>query len=206
MKTIKTILFATVILLSGQNLYAQASIFGASVVGGGNISQMTGDADGGFNKLGLHAGLKASIRLGFRTEMGVGIQYEQRGSRNRSTANTTAFPFKIKTSYVVVPVTYAFKDWYEEEDNFYRIHFIGGLMYGRLFQSSQEGGRVLDECVEDFRDDDISWQLGASYFWSKHWGVNVMHSRSILDLNQSLGDCAQDLRPFQWTFRLEYRF
>lgn len=206
MKTIQTILLTVVILFFGQNLHAQASIFGASIVGGANISQMTGDFDGGFNKLGLHGGLKASVRLSYRTELGIGIQYEQRGSRNRANANTTSFPFKIKTDYLIVPVTYAFKDWYDEEEGFYKVHFIGGLVYGRLFQRSQEGGRIFDECLEDFRENDVSWQLGAGYFWSRHWGVTVVHTRSLIDANKSLGPCALDLRPYQWTFRLEYKF
>jgi hypothetical protein len=203
MKTIQILLFTALFLVCSQNLKAQ-SIFGASAVVGANISQMTGDGDGGFNKIGLHGGLKASIRLGFRTDMGIGILYDQRGSRNRPALGDE--PFKIKTDYIMVPVTYTFKDWYNEDDGFYKMHFTGGLAYGRLIQSSQEGGRLLNECLDDFRENDVSWLLGASYFWTRHWGATLYHTRSILDANAVLVNCVQDIRPYQWTFRIEYKF
>lgn len=162
MKTIQILFFTTVMLLfCSQNTYAQ-SIFGASIVAGANISQMTGDLDGGFNKIGLHGGIKASVRLTYRTEMGIGILYDQRGSRNRPALGLE--PFKIKMDYIMVPVTYTFKDWYDEEAGYYKMHFTGGLAYGRLFQTSQEGGRILTECLDDFRQNDVSWMLGASFF------------------------------------------
>jgi len=203
MKTTQTLLFVALLILCFQNTNAQ-SVFGASVVAGANISQMTGDFDGGFNKIGLHGGLKASVRLGFRTEMGVGIVYDQRGSRNRPRLGDE--PFKIKIDYIMVPVTYTFKDWYDEEEGFYKIHFTGGLAYGRLFQRSQEGGRLFDECLADFRQNDVSWMLGAGYFWSKHWGATLYHTRPIFDANKDLATCQQDIRPYQWTFRVEYKF
>jgi len=203
MKTIQNLLIATILVFCSQNIYAQ-SIFGANIVAGTNISQMTGDQDGGFNKIGLHGGLKATVRVGFRTEMGIGILYDQRGSRNRPALGFE--PFKIKMDYIMVPVTYTFKDWYDEDEGFYKMHFTGGLAYGRLFQSSQEGGRILTECLDDFRQNDVSWMLGASYFWSKHWGVTLYHTRPILDANKVLVNCVQDIRPYQWTFRVEYKF
>ena len=203
MKTIQTLLFTTLFILCSQNINAQ-SIFGASVVAGANISQMTGDRDGGFNKVGLHGGLKASVRLNYRSEMGIGILYDQRGSRNRPALGDE--PFKIKIDYIMVPVTYSFKDWYDEENGFYKIHFTGGLAYARLFQSTQEGGRILTECLDDFRKNDVSWMLGASYFWSRHWGATLYHTRPLFDANSVITNCVQDIRPFQWTFRVEYKF
>jgi len=147
---------------------------------------------------------EASVRIGFRTEMGIGIVYDQRGSRNRPALGFD--PFKIKLDYIMVPVTYTFKDWYDEDNGFYKMHFTGGLAYGRLFQRSQEGGRILTECLEDFRQNDVSWMLGASYFWSRHWGVTLYHTRPLFDANRVLINCQQDIRPYQWTFRVEYKF
>lgn len=203
MKTIQILLFTTIILLCSQNTNAQ-SIFSASVVAGANIAQMTGDKDAGFNKLGLHGGIKAAVRLTYRTEMSIGILYDQRGSRNRPALGVE--PFRIELDYIMVPITYTFKDLYDEEKKFYKIHFNGGLAYGRLFQSSQEGGAILTECLDDFRENDVSWTLGASYFWSEHWGATVYHTRPFLDANRVLDNCAEDIRPYQWTFRVEYKF
>ncbi|MGK0364472.1 MAG: hypothetical protein ACI85O_001529 [Saprospiraceae bacterium] len=203
MKTIQISLLTTLLIFCSQNTYAQ-SIFGASVVAGANIAQMTGDMDPGFNKIGIHGGIKASVRLGYRTEMGIGILYDQRGSRNRPRIGDE--PFKIKIDYIMVPVTYSFKDWYDEDDGFYKVHFTGGLAYGRLFQSSQEGGAILNECLDDFRQNDVSWVLGASYFWTKHWGATIYHTRPLFNANTVLVNCVQDIRPYQWTFRVEYKF
>lgn len=203
MKTVKTLAFTALLLFCSQIIKAQ-SVFGASIVAGANISQMTGDNDGGFNKIGLHGGLKSSIRLGYRTEMGIGILYDQRGSRNRTSLGFE--PFKIKIDYIMIPVTYTFKDWYDEDDAFYKMHFTGGLAYGRLFQRSQEGGAILNECLDDFRQNDVSWMLGASYFWTRNWGVTLYHTRPLFDANKVLVNCSEDIRPYQWTCRLEYKF
>lgn len=194
------------LLCCGAGTSSAQSIFGASVVAGANISQMTGDDEAGFNKIGLHGGLKASIYLGPRTEAGIGIQYDQRGSRNALSRGNTGLPFKISIDYITVPVTYSFKDWYDEDEGYYKIHFTGGLSYGRLFRRQQEGSRIFDECLNDLRDNDLSWLLGVTYYWSEHWGASAFHLRSILDTNPDLDICFKDLRPYQWTFRVEYRF
>lgn len=206
MKTITSILLGFTLFLLNTTANGQ-SLFGASVVVGGNITQLTGDQDPGFNKIGFHAGVKGIINVNYRSEIGIGIQYDQRGSRSTLRGQNANNPFKISLDYVTVPVTYSFKDWFDEEDGYYKVHFMGGLAYGRLFQSFQEGNQIDPLCFAGMPEDDLSWILGASYFINKHWGVSVFHLRSLFTLKpeREVAECSY-LLPYQWTMRLEYKF
>lgn len=208
--TIKSTLIAALILFFYQNIEAQ-SRFGAAVVAGGNITQMTNDGSGGFNKLGLHVGIKGIIHLQDKHDIGIGIQYDQRGARNSSAEFNISLPFKISLNYITVPVTYSFKDWYKEDENYYKIHFTGGLAYGRLFQRSQNTDNfsilIDEECFDNYANGDLSWLLGASYFINKNWSFTAFHLRSIFSVKaEKEGGVCPFLLPYQWTFRLEYNF
>ena len=205
MKKNLTILFVAVLL----TVQAEAqSIFGVSAVVGGNISQVTGDQEAGFNKIGLHAGLDASIYLSPRTEAGIGIMYDQRGSRSSSSFENTGFPFKIKLDYVTVPVTFTIKDWFDEEAGFYKMHFTGGLAYGRLIEASQSGGALTDRCLDAIAQNDLSYLLGVTFYATENWGFTAYHLRSLFKSNteRDFGSCTENLYLYQWTFRAEYRF
>lgn len=184
------------------------SIFGVSAVAGGSISQITGDREAGFNKIGLHAGLDASIYLSPRTELGVGIIYDQRGSASSRSFENLNFPFKIKLDYVMVPVTYTIKDWFDEEEGFYKMHFTGGLAYGRLISATQTSEALSPNCLNSIAENDLSYQLGVTFYATEHWGFTAYHLRSLFKSNTSLSrdTCSENLFLYQWTFRAEYRF
>lgn len=205
MKTYLFILSCFLFCLSVNPSNAQ-SIFGANVVVGGNMAQMSGDASAGFNKVGIHAGIKGTVRLNYRSEMGIGIIYDQRGSKSGKIFSSSVFPFNISLDYINVPVTYSFKDWYDDERKYYKLHFTGGISYGRLFRREMTGSRISEGCLQNIRENDLSWLLGASYYWSPSWAVTAFHQRTVIDANKELGDCTSDLRPYNWTLRLEYRF
>lgn len=201
------VIITTLSLIFFSLLLQAQSPFGAAVVLGGNITQLTGDDDPGFNKLGLHAGIKGIVNINYRSEAAIGIVFDQRGSRNTPRGQNANNPFRIEMDYVTVPLTYTFKDWFNEEDAFYKIHFTGGITYGRLFRSAQEGEQVDPTCFENLPENDFSWNLGASYFITEHIGISVFHLRSLATLKpESPNGPCRFLFPYQWTARAEYVF
>lgn len=168
-------LFFSSITLSGQEAVERR--FKGGLIGGFTLSQIEGDEAAGYNKFGFQAGAGVGIVLKEKIELGVEILFTQRGSavRNPSQGN---FPFVLTLNYIQVPVIFNYKDWKAEEEDYYRLHFHGGFSYGRLINFTTEANEftVLGDF---FRDNDVSWILGATYFVNKHIGVAARYTRSL---------------------------
>ncbi len=176
--------------------------FKAGLIVGLNASQILGDENGGYNRLGLQGGLRAITVFTEKSDLVFEILYSQRGSRGRTGIST----LEISTNYIEVPVLFTFKDWLDE-DGFYRIQVSGGFSYGRLLSASAIDS-VHGEQVDNFNSNDISITLGAEFFTSEHFSFGARWSRSLNLLynkdkyNQSINS----LRGFFLSFRGAYIF
>ena len=85
----------------------------------------------------------------------------------------------FKLNYIDIPILIVIKDWLnvEGEKKYYHMNFFGGLSLGYLISSSSLFGED-----EDFRKSDLSWILGASYFYTQNWGVTAKYTRSLTPL------------------------
>jgi hypothetical protein len=165
-----------------QNTEAQQRRFNAGLLLGFNMSQIHGDAEVGFNKLGLLSGLHAQINLKEKADIGLEIAFSQLGSR--STKNSfSSEPFKATLNYVAVPVYFKYKDWVAEgsdKETYYRLHFLGGLSYGRLFSTKMEG---FFESLDGFLNDNYMGILvGAVYFINPKLGAGARWEKGLLDI------------------------
>ncbi len=181
--------------------------FKAGLVLGLNAAQVNGDDNGGYNKLGLQGGLRGVVILRDKMEILLEMLYSQRGSRSK----TNQFPagLKINLQYVEVPVMFGYKDWYIEEDDYYKVQVIGGLMYSRLFSAEIDGSVNHDGEVDNLNNNDYGYTLGAELFLSKHFGFSFRFSRSInLLYNKDKHDQQgiNSLRGFFLSFRSMYVF
>ncbi len=159
-------------------LQVQAQRFKAGVIVGFNAAQIDGDATAGFNKIGVRGGLRSTILLQDKMDIGVDILYSQRGSQSGLIAGNIVDQLKINLQYVEVPVTFNYSDWYQEEDDYYRVQFTGGLAYGRLINYNFDGSGL--ESLTDFLSkDDINITVGVSYFINPSWGFSFRYNRSL---------------------------
>jgi len=182
-----------------------AQRFGASVTGGFNISQITGDISAGYHKLGWNGGLQAHINLQEKTEISVGIKYSERGSRNQP-----RFPeFKYVLNYIEVPVIFGYKDWAVSEGgvDYHKIKFRGGLSYGNLLKREVEFA-IHEGVIDEFNNFDISMKLGATFYSSAKLKFGTMFTRSLFVIydgckpqNPNGQNC---LLPYHWTFFVGY--
>lgn len=103
----KRLLLLTFIFLFGANLSAQ-EFFGGLILGG-DMSQVGGDARGGFNKLGIVGGGFAGLRLSQDFDVQMELKYIQKGSYSTDVENRPAFdPFLIKLDYIDLPIVFAY--------------------------------------------------------------------------------------------------
>jgi len=201
MKNLKKTLIVVGLLMSLGSLQAQR--FGAAIIGGFNMSQMNGDDTPGYDKLGLQAGIEGIINLQEKMDISIGIQYSQRGSRNKTQALN---PFKYKLRYIEVPVRFNFSDWADTEDgvDYYRLKFSGGLSYGNLLSVILEDTKH-DGLENEFRNFDLSFALGAYYYINPKLRASGHFTRSILRVyNGCTRGGLTCLLPYHLTFAIGY--
>lgn len=208
------ILIALIIFgLSAHNhLWAQETgTFSAGLIAGLNASQIDGDQIAGFNRIGLTAGIRGSAQLSEKLDFNVEFLYSERGSRPDLFNSQFDPEINISLKYAEVPVYIGFYDWLV--DDYYKVKVHAGLSYGRLIQSSTVDAFVDDpldlELLSDsFNDNDLSWIIGASLFFSKNVGMTIRYTRYINKLLNpaDLGINAAALRSYFITVRGEYNF
>ncbi len=172
-KFIKILVLAFVFNLS--SLAAQQ--FGAGVVAGLTAAQINGDDSAGYNKLGLTAGLLTTIRIKDNQYIGIEMLYSQRGSQDKYLSQTGSGLF-VNLKYVSVPVFFGIKDWFQENDDYYKVHFRGGLNYSRLIDAEWNRDK-LDPRATSLLKNDFSFLLGATFFLNKKLGIEGRYNRSI---------------------------
>ena len=109
--------------------------FKAGINVGLTAAQINGDESAGFNKVGLTAGVRAYTILTPKSDILIEILFSQRGSRTKVINGTTVPQKIIQLNYIEVPIIYTIKDWYQDDDDYYKMHFQAGLSYGRLFEN-----------------------------------------------------------------------
>ena len=163
--------------LMGASLQAQQR-FKAGIVLGITAAQINGDDSAEFNKLGLTGGLRAVTILSEKSDILIELLYSQRGSQTALSSNAVAFQRVIHLDYIEVPILFNYKDWLAGDKDYYKLHFHGGLSYGRLFNSRFEDS-PLEEAAPFFRENDFSWAAGVTYFINKNVGFSARYTRSI---------------------------
>lgn len=215
--------FATLVCLTFlfsllcEKLQAQEQRFKAGVLVGLNASQIRGDDVGGYNRLGVQAGLRAVAIIGEKYDLNIEMLYSQRGSYEKDGCwFNDQGTLHISTHYVEIPVVMTFKDWLDEEDNFYRIQVSGGFSYGRIINTRVESSCEHDGFGEYFNSGDFSFTGGVEYFTSPKFslGVRWSHSLNLLynrekrpeDNMGSTDDNPNSLRGYFLSFRGVYLF
>jgi len=206
-KKYKYIVLLLVIVSSNfEKLFAQQR-FKAGIVLGATASQINGDNSAQFNKLGITAGLKVNTILTEKSDFIIEILLSQRGSQTELFPQVAALQQTIHLNYIQVPLIFNYKDWLEEDGDYYKMHFQGGLSYGRLFNTRFDNS-PLEEAGPFFRKNDISWLAGATFFVNENFGVFARYNRSINLLFKNAADNpnVNSLLSFFLSFGGQYEF
>jgi hypothetical protein len=201
------VVFGFINCLIQHNLNAQGQRFKAGLTLGVTAAQINGDDSANFNKLGFSAGLKAITILTSKSDVHIELLYSQRGSRTELGGNSGLPQRIINLHYIEVPIIYTLKDWYQEEEDYHKMHFQAGLSYGRLFSSSFQDS-PLEAAAPFFRENDFSWVAGLTFHTSAHLGFFGRYTRSInlLYKNNGTNPNVNSLLSFFLTFGGTYIF
>ncbi|MBX2814360.1 MAG: PorT family protein [Saprospiraceae bacterium] len=159
-------LFLPAMMLKGQT-------FSAAVIAGANAAQVNGDLLAGYNKLGIHGGLRVSVEVANKIDGALELLFSQRGSRSSIGSGD---PRKMHLNYVEVPLLIGYRDWPNED--YHRMLFEGGLSYGRLISNTVSLAGIEDS-VDEFNPNDVSYLLGATYFGSSRVGYSFRYTNSL---------------------------
>jgi len=170
---------AAILIFCSVQVFSQG--FDASIIGGFNASQINGDDLAGYNKLGLHGGLKVGYLIKPKLHLATELLYSQRGSSSRVSFGSPVEEVSINLSYFDMPVTVSFLDWYVE-DSYYKVRADFGLSYGYLFQASAQNSFFEDD-VEQFSNHDLSFLAGIAYIIQTCLSEHFMDISLLFDLN-----------------------
>jgi opacity protein-like surface antigen len=157
-----------------------AQRFQGGVFAGLTASQVDGDSHAGFDKLGLQGGVFVNTRFNHNFGARLEIRYAGKGARKPTSSDDTEV-YKLALHYIDLPLmaTYTFKK---------KVIFDLGIVPGYLFAKNGEdnGGRLPDEFLIEFKKIDIAWMVGVNYKITKNIIVNVRYSYSLLPINDNV--------------------
>lgn len=183
-------IFLFLFSIIAHSLYAQNNDdqgrFTASIVAGVNISQIDGDEDGAYSKVGFNGGARGGVRFGDRMELCTEILFSQKGSYIKRLDKL------YHLDYIEVPLLFYYKDWKatdKKNRNYMRVMIGGGFSYSRLLNSTikQYGNRLNDQpgFVDPFLKNDFMIMLDANFFFTRNLGLNFRWSRSVATIVQN---------------------
>lgn len=188
----------TLLVLSFAFLYSplQAQRFEGALVAGGNFAQIDGDDLAGYNKFGLHAGVRVTAVLNPKWQVSMDLLYSQRGSARGE--NEVAFALdNVSLNFVEVPIMVQLVDW--------KVHFGAGLSYSRLFNHKAING--VGEDVSDsrpFKSNNVGFIADATYYANDHFGIGMRWNIGVLNIEPDPGNSA--LIEKWISLRFIYRF
>jgi hypothetical protein len=164
-----------VMVISCISLSAQR--FGGGLLAGMTASQVDGDSYSGYNKIGFQGGV--FVKTGFKYNFGaqLEIKYVGKGAQKVTTTDDTEV-YKLSLHYIDLPVmvTYTLKK---------KVVFDLGLVPGYMFAANGEdnGGKLPEEFLVDFKKFDLAFLTGINYIISKNLMVNLRYSYSLISIN-----------------------
>jgi hypothetical protein len=205
------------------SIQAQEQHFRASVATGVNLSQIEGDAQQGYHKVGVSIGAKGAYCFKPNFDISAELLYNARGSRDNPFAE--ALPADSRKLILTSSLNYAdvliaanFHFMPNEAYTFYRQSLQVGVSYGRLLSSNVSVSRGIyqDKTLEthvldNLKKDDIAFVVGYSFFFTPRLGLTAKHGVSLRSIygGSPQTTSSQDYSrfiPYNLTFQLTYNF
>ncbi|MDR1006585.1 MAG: PorT family protein [Bacteroidales bacterium] len=178
MKKLIITLFVSILCLT-----IQAQSFKAGIFGGIVPSQVDGDDQGGFNKLGFTAGVFINKELKTGKLQGE-LAFTTKGSRPSNNAAT--MPMKLSFSYIDISIYYSIGIWNN-------LSARAGLVPSVLIYGSESMSGVVANSGDDsfpYRRFSTEISAGLDYAFTKHWSIGATYNYSIFSIRKG------DLRFF----------
>lgn len=200
---IKYILILSMLAMAGISS-AQRGFSGTAILGL-NFSQIDGDDLYGYNKIGLEGGVRVGYFVAEKSELGLELLLSQRGSSETFTFSDDGVIY-TQLNYLSVPITIDYRDWYVEEEKYYKARVHAGLAPGYLFSVSSTNGE-LENSIDFYNRFDLGYVVGASFYTSEHLGFTFRFYKSFLNLRSGEFNPSKFIATsYYLNFRTEYKF
>ncbi len=178
------------------------SRFHSSLLVGLNASQLDGDNLSGFNKLGIHTGMRMAYWFS-KNAVSLELLWHQKGSTESLSFGTPDELQSITLNYVSMPLMYHLNEWYDMEFKNHRIRIDAGLVTNALFAVSSTNP-AFDDNTDDFKRFDFGLAAGVGYRLGYRWLATFRYERSVLKIYRDALSGTTGLQSYLLTFRLEY--
>lgn len=173
-----------------------AQDFGASLAFGANFSQVDGDQLGGYNKLGINAGLQINRKINNDWEGAFEVRFSMKGAKKVLDPDLPTPDLKLSYHYLEVPLLAK----YTKYD---KITPYAGLAFGvNVFNERNENSLRTEE--SELRLLETSFLLGATYHITPKVGIDLRHSMSITSIRDQkiIVQSARSIGNAGWRNRL----
>ncbi len=188
---LRKILFG-LLLISSTTLFAQR--FNGGILAGGNVSQLDGDNNDGYNKFGYQAGAFVSLKVSQHSSFQMEMEYIQKGSRiNADTITNTGTTYLFRFHYLEIPILYQYsftkgKRW----------SFEAGPAVDVLLGSWEGSDGLEVASTVPLRPITLAGILGFSAFLTDHLKANFRFNYSLLSIRVTP---PPDAMPYPSTYR-----
>jgi len=185
-------------------LLSTAQKFDGGLFAGLSTSQVDGDAQGGYHRAGINAGVFVALPFNQKWAGQFEIKYIQKGSYKGQNPDAGDYnTYGIKLHYIEMPLLAKFL--YKP-----KINFEAGLNFGYLAASKELFNGDPYPGAKPFRKYELSWGIGGSYQLLKNIALNIRYSYSILPIRKHAGNAAYQNNRGQYnnviTFSFYYKF
>lgn len=169
----------TIFCLTYNNSNAQSSRFNAGFVAGLNFAELEGD--GVTDYFGLNAGVIGTAKLTERYQLGMEILFSQNGEYVLPVYYPPLQYGKVSLNHIEVPIHFDWLIGFPKKEEYYHWNINIGLAYARLLSYKAETSDkidVTDQVVYE-KMDALLLQAGTTYYFTKHFGLNLKASLPI---------------------------
>jgi hypothetical protein len=177
MHTIRFVCFISAFLVTS---FTHAQFFKASLIGNANFAQVDGDHIGGYNKLGLAAGIGIHHEIDDHRALGFEILYAQKGSKLVNDPKAVLQPiYIINSNYIDFPLVYT-----HILPTVDQLSFHTGLSVDIHLNGTIDDGFTATDA--EFNPLEIAFLLGSTYLINDDFGFRVRHSYSLNKISSKL--------------------
>lgn len=178
--------------------------FSGAVTMGFSTNQINGDGIAGYNKLGWTGGIMIFYPIKETIDIGLEFLYTQRGSApSISVSKTINDEFSVHLEYLEIPIIARYKDWYVEDENFYKAFLEGGLSLGYLFKADTDN-IYFEGSVEDFNQYDLSYIFGLGFNFTNKWSLGLRYTRSLFPIYSEQVFHQVSAIAYNWNVKVYY--
>ena len=193
--------FAVLFFCGFLTLSSHAQNFGGGIIAGASTSQVAGDMLGGFNKIGLLAGVYTNLKIKEDLQLQLEIIYIEKGSRNPNLHKNTIQ--EITLSYVEIPISINL----QQKEN---LGIELGILPAFIMSSKMNDYFSEIEINPSFEKYDFGIFAGINYHLSKKIILNSRISNSIIPIRPHVSGATNSWNKGQYntvlSFALHYNF